>query len=217
MHLKRTKTEKFWPVPRKGTKYLAVPTHNKKDSVPLVVVMRDILKLVKTKKELKKVLNEKLVKINNKLIRDTNYPVGLFDILSLQNKNYRAVLDENKKISLKEISDRDLSKLIKIIGKKVLKKGKIQFNLMDGRNILKNDKLGAEVGDSVVFNFSTNKLDKIIKMEKGKTAHVIKGKHLGASGKIDDIIERGGKKLAKITIKNKEKINVWVKNLIIGE
>ena len=215
MHLKRTEAEKFWSVPRKGTKYIAVPSHNKKNSIPLIVMMRDVLRLVNNKKELKKILNEKQIKINNKIIHDVNYPIGLFDIISFLNKNYRAVLDENKKISLEEISKNDAStKLIKIIGKKVLKNGKIQLNLIDGRNIIQKEKVN--IGDSMVFNFSNNKIDKIIKMEKGKTAYVIRGKHVGASGKIEDIIERGGKKLAKINTKNK-KINVWVKNIIVME
>ena len=43
MYLKRHKIGKFWPVPRKGTKYLAVATHNKNDAIPLVVVVRDVL------------------------------------------------------------------------------------------------------------------------------------------------------------------------------
>jgi len=51
-------------------------------------------------------------------------------------------------------------------------------------------------------------------MEKGKDAFVIKGKHAGINGKIIEIVDRGGKQLAKISF-GEEKINVWVKNIIV--
>ena len=100
-YIKRQKIGKFWPIPRKGTKYLAVSTHNKRSSIPLVVVMRDILELVRNSKELKKALNEKKVMINSKKIKEINYPVGLFDVISVNGKNYRAVLSEKKKKIIK--------------------------------------------------------------------------------------------------------------------
>jgi len=45
MYLKRNKVGTFWPVPRKGTKYLAVPSHNLQDSIPLVVISLSLLLL----------------------------------------------------------------------------------------------------------------------------------------------------------------------------
>jgi len=217
MYQNRNNIGKFWPVPRKGTKYLAVSTHNKNNSIPLMVVMRDILKLVRTKKELKKIINEKQIKINGKEIRKTNYPLSFFDVLSIVNlkKDYGASLGENKKMSFEEIDGKkaDVNN-IKIIGKKILGKDKIQLNLSNGRNILTKE--NAMVGDSVVFNFKENKIDKIIKMEKGNQGFVIEGKHAGIKGKIEEIVVRGGKKLAVIG-EGESKIIVWIKNIIVIE
>lgn len=217
MHLKRQNIGKFWPVPRKGTKYLALATHNQKESIPLVVVMRDILKLVKNKKELKTVLNEKQILINYKEIREVNYPVCLFDVISLKDakKNYRANLSKNKKMIFDEISDKDAeTKIYKIVGKKILSKGKMQINLMQGKNLISDEK--ASAGDSVILNLKDNKIVKIIPLEKEKTAFALKGKHAGSSGKIIDIMDRGGKKIAKILADGK-RINVWTKNIIVVE
>ena len=61
MHIKRKTMPKFWPVARTGSKYMAVPSHEQRSSVPLIMVIRDMLKLVKNKKELKKVMNEKKI------------------------------------------------------------------------------------------------------------------------------------------------------------
>jgi len=215
MHLNRQNIGKTWPVPRKGTKYLAVASHNKKSSIPLIVVMRDVLRLVNTKKELKKAINEKLVVVNGKEIRNVNYPVGLFDVLSVGGKYYQTGLSVHKKMVFEEVKGIK-SKIVKIIGKKVLGKDKVQLNLMDGRNVLNSEKEKVKVGDSAVVSFD-GKLEKVIGMEKGKVGFVIEGKHAGHKGKIDNIVERGGKSLAQIIDEDKNKVNVWVKNVIVME
>ena len=217
MHLKRSNVEKFWPVARKGTRFLARPSHNQSDSLPLVVVMRDMFKFVNNKKELQRIIYEKQILVNNKLIHETNYPLGLFDIISLPkfNKNYRAVFSENKKMIFEEISDKETkTKILKVINKKMLPSKKIQLNLMHGWNLISKEKVN--VGDSVIVNLEDKKIIRIIPLEKGKNVFVIKGKHMGKNGKIEDIMVRGGKKLVKI-LSNGEKINVWTKNIIVIE
>jgi len=217
MHFKRKTIGKFWPIARKGTKYIAVPNHNQYDSLPLVVVIRDLLKLVRTTKELKKLLYEKKVKINEKIIRETNYPISLFDILKLEDmkKSYKAVLSKEKKLVVEEISDKEAhQKIYKVMNKTVLGEKKIQLNLIQGRNIISKEKINT--GDSIVYDLKENKIIKIIPMEKGRTAFVNKGKHSGISGKINEIVERGGKKIAKIQI-GQEKLNVWIKNITVIE
>jgi len=98
----------------------------------LIVVMRDVLKVVRNNKELKKAIGEKKIKINGKEVREVKYPVGLFDVIAVGKDNYRASL-KGKKMGFEEISDSEAGKKVaKIIGKKVLGKNKIQFNLMDG-------------------------------------------------------------------------------------
>lgn len=222
MHLKRKTIGKFWPIPRKGTKYVASPNHNQNEALPLIVVMRDILKLVRTKKELSKLLYEKQIMVNNKIVRETNYPISLFDILNLPSakKNFRAILSENKKINLEEVNEKEAYlKVYKVINKKMLDGKTIQINLMHGRNIITKEKVNT--GDSVIYDLKENKISKIIPMEKGRNAFVIKGKHAGYAGKINEIIERGGKKLAKISSDSKtdgnNKLNVWIKNIIVIE
>lgn len=217
MHLKRHKIGKFWPVPRKGTKYLAVATHNKNDAIPLVVIIRDILKLVKNKKELQRIINERKIQINHKEIRETNYPVCLFDVINFPDikKNYRAMLSTNKKMIFEEIPDEEAkTKIFKVISKKTLSNKKMQLNLIHGKNIISNEKV--ETGDSVVLNLKDNKILKIIPMKEGENVFVIKGKHAGHQGKIQEIMDRGGKSIAKI-ISDEGKVNVWIKNIIVIE
>jgi len=216
-HINRKNIGKFWPIPRKGTKYIAVASYNKSDSIPLVVIARDILKIVRNKKELQRLINEKKIKINHKEIHETNYPVCLFDIINLPDmkKNYRATFSEKKKMIFEEISDKESeTKIFKVLNKKILPGKKVQLNLMHGKNIISKEK--ANTGDSLLLNLKENSIIKIITMEKGKKVFVMKGKHAGENGKIENIMERGGKTIVKI-ISDKGKINVWVKNIIIVE
>jgi len=215
MHIKRNNIGNFWPIPRKGTKYLAVPKHNKSESISLVVVIRDILKLVKNKKELKRLLNGKKVLVNQKIVRDTNYPIAIFDIINLPElkKNYKANLSKDKKMIFEEVNGKESeTRVYKIINKQILPNKKIQLNLSNGRNIITNEK--AKTGDSLMINLKDNKIEKILPLEKSREAFVVNGKHAGYFGKIEDIVERGGKTLVKISSEI-GKINVWTKNIII--
>jgi small subunit ribosomal protein S4e len=200
--------------------------------VPLVVVMRDVLGLVKSKKELRKAINEKQITLNGKEVRETNYPVSLFDVIGVvsMKKSFKAVLNVSKKLVFEEVSGKDAeSKVFKVIGKKVLDKGKVQVNLLHGNNVLVKDKEKVKVGDSLVVGFD-GKVVKVIAMEKGHVGYVTHGKHTGHRGKIEEIVVRGGKRLAQIkenvekgsaskdAEKHKgEKITVWVKNVIVVE
>ena len=212
MHVKRKTIPTFWPIARTGTKYMAVSTHDKTNSIPLIIVIRDILEIVKTKKELKSLLNDKKILINNKVIKEINYPICLFDTLSFPSikKHFRAEII-NKKMNLKEITEKDsLIKIFKVIGKKLLGNKKVQINLTDGKNILSSEKVN--VGDFVVVN-SENKILKIISLKKDVEVIAIKGKHIGKEGKIKELIKEGENSLALIVMPSKDEVKVNIKNL----
>tara|TARA_Y100000310_G_scaffold122529_1_gene121239 strand:- start:7138 stop:7794 length:657 start_codon:yes stop_codon:yes gene_type:complete len=216
-HVNRQNIGKFWPIPRKGSKYLTVSSHNKYNSIPLVVVARDILGIIINKKELQRLINEKKIQVNHKEIRETNYPISLFDVINLieLKKNYKATLSDHKKIIFEEISNKEAeTKILKILNKKILPEKKVQLNLIDGRNIVSDEK--ANTQDSILLNLKDNKIVKVIPVEKGKNVFVMRGKHAGHKGKIEDIMDRGGKTIVKI-ISDEGKVNVWIKNIIVTE
>jgi len=214
MHLKRQKIPKSWPIPRKGTKFLAKASHEKTNSIPLIVVIRDILKITKTNNELKKLINNKQILINGKEIRETNYPINLFDSIGfpLIKKYYRSVL-KGKKIYFEEISEKEAeSKIYKVVGKKLLKNNKIQLNLNSGKNILSSEK--ANINDFVILNNNDNKIVKTISLGKGSEVVVVRGKHIGAIGKIKDIQEEGENDIAELETKDGD-IKVELNNLFV--
>ena len=210
MYVKRQKIPKTWPLPRKGTKYLAVPKHNIKAGIPVIIILRDILKIVGTNKEAKKILNLKKVKVNHKIVRKERYSLTLFDVLSLDDKNFKVVL-EKKKFGIVEVKGKDAEeKIVKVIGKKTVKKGALQVNLSDGRNyLIKED---VKVGDSVVLNLKENKISEILPFEKGAKIIFVTGKHIGEKGIIENIDEK--KKIIELKV-DSEKINGKQESLLV--
>ena len=59
MYLKRQKVPKNWSIHRKGTKYVVRPRANFEKGVPLLIVLRDMMKVVQNRKEAKKALFSK--------------------------------------------------------------------------------------------------------------------------------------------------------------
>jgi len=181
MYLTRTKASKKLPIPRKGTKYVVRAASHYTNGVPVVIAVRDMLKLAKTSKEVQKMINSKLLKINGKLVKDVKESIRLFNILDA-GKKYKLTLLPTGRFAFEETSDKN--RIVKVVNKSILKKGGLQLNLYDGTNILTKDKIN--VGDSVELDFDS-KIKKVISLEKGKTVFIESGRSKGLSGKIENV------------------------------
>ncbi len=201
-HLSRLAAPKSWPIKRKGIKWVAKPTpgpHKLQDSMPLVVVLREILKVTKDSKEVKYLVRNKEILVNSRVVRDIKLSVGLFDIISLSKLklHYRMVLSKNGKFRLIEIPEKESASVpLKVDNKVSLGKDKIQINFTNGWNLISKEKI--KVGDSVLFNASTNKIDAKLPSDKGVTAYVTGGRHSGVVGNIADVQSIGEFKKRKI-------------------
>ncbi len=204
MHLKRNSIPRTWPLQKKGTTYVTRTRDSFSQTIPLIIVIRDILKLAKTRKEVKAIVSSNKIKINGKTIKDEKYPLFIFDNLEIADKNFKVVF-KNRKFSFEE--SKDTKKIVKIIGKKITSEG-VQVNLRDGRNFLSKEKI--EVGDSVLIDFKENKIAEILKFQEGCKIMFIRGKHLGEQGTAEKIEN----KHVVIRLKD-EKINSNKENVIV--
>ena len=186
MHIKKSKMPTSWPVPRKGKgkRFVAVPSHATSKGISVLFLLRDVLKIVKTRKEARYMTLNGMVKVNNQVRKDENFPVQVLDTLNLEKAklNYRLEII-NKKFNLVEISAKDAeSKIVKISGKKTIGTKIIQMNLDDGQNFISKEKFS--VGDSVVLNTKEKKIVKILPLKEGAKVEIIAGKHAGEKGKL---------------------------------
>jgi len=215
MHLKRQEVPKSWPIYRKGTKYVVKPKAALEQGVPLLLVLRDMLHIVRNRKEAKKAVSSKQILVNNRIPKDEKKIIFLFDTISIipLNKNYRLDLSEKGKFILKEINEKELNKkIVKVVDKKVLKGKKIQLNLSDGRNLLSD--INCKTNDSLLINFKEKKAEKCIPLKQGMNAIVFSGKHAGKRGKIRDIDLQ--KKIIGLEVGDKI-INVLIKQMMVTE
>ncbi len=208
MHLTRTKAIRLLPIPRKKTKYIARAASHVSRGIPVVIAIRDVLGLAKTSKEVKYMIRNKLIKINGKEAKDIKEAIKLFNILEVD-KIYKLIILPTGRFKFEETKEN--SRLCKIIEKTLVRGNKVQLNLHDGTNALLNEKEKANVGDSVELDFS-NKVKRIIKIEKGKEVFVISGKSIGLTGKIENI--EGKKTKLKLNEINKE-VELNVSHIIV--
>ncbi len=215
MHLKRQKAPKNWPTKRKGTTFLVRPNFNPKKGIPILILLRDILKIAKSRKEVKKAIHLEALLLNGKKVVDEKNSACLFDVLTIvpTKKHYKITLSKVGKFMVEEIQEfESKQKVAKIVDKKILRGKKVQLNLNDGKNFISD--LQCKVNDSVLIDFSKKKIEKCLILKENKNAFVFAGKHSGAQGKINKINLKN--KMAEIGVDEK-KINVLIKQLMVIE
>lgn len=192
-HLKRFFSPKTWKIKRKGIKFVSKPSagpHRREMSMPINVILRDLMSYAKTTREVKYLLNNKEVLVDGKRRKDYRFPVGLFDVISLKdvNESFRIVLDVKGKLDVVKSAKTESSiKPCKITGKQIVK-GKTQLNLYDGKNLLVNKDF-YKVGDVLVVDFSSGKyvIKDHLKLDKKTLVVLTGGKHMGHLGEVQDI------------------------------
>ncbi len=190
-HLKSYVAPKGWALKRKEHKFVVKPSpgpHNIELSMPLSLLIKRI-GLAQTNKEVRKILQQNLILVDQKKVKDYKFPVGLMDAVSIKDveKNFRVILDNKGKLMMKEIKSEEAKlKTCKIIKKTILSKGRLQLNLFDGRNIITTEN-GQVVGDSVVISLPDQKIKDKLKLDKGSFVLLMGGKHIGDVGTLEKI------------------------------
>jgi len=188
-HLKRLAIPRSWAVKRRGITFIARPNpgpHPFKLALPIGVVLRDMLNVVKNAKEGRNALHNKEILIDGVKRKSFKFPVGIMDVIKVADDYFRIVLEKGK-LSIITIDKKEAEiKPCRITGKCKVK-GKTQINLYDGKNIIV-DKDDYKVGDTIVISLPKHEIKEHIKLEKGSVVYLIGGKHSGNIGKVEDII-----------------------------
>ena len=189
-HQKRLSMPKTWNIQRKTHKWAVKASpgpHSGLKSIPLLLVIRDVMKLANSSREAKKILHDGNILVDGVVRRDYKFPVGVFDVITIPkiDLSYRVFLDEKQRLSLRKISDPEV-KLCKITDKTIVKGGNTQLNLHDGSNIV-SDEYSYHSSDSVILTLPERKVVKHITYKPGSLALVIGGAHSGELATIEDV------------------------------
>lgn len=208
MHLKRVAAPRSWNIRRKDAKFVATfrpGPHNKEDSVPLTVLCRDLLKISKTSRETKILLNSGTIMVDGVKRKDGGFSVGFMDVVRVGKTNYRMVLDRKGRLSLIKITSAESNKKIAMItGKRMVKGGKIQLSLHDGRNILLSESQGKKYSTeaSLLIELPSQKILEYLPFKEGALVFVNGGKHVGETAVIKDMVEVEGPYPDRVILKS---------------
>ncbi|HHF55554.1 MAG TPA: 30S ribosomal protein S4e [Thermoplasmatales archaeon] len=192
-HLKRLKAPRTWRIERKVAKWTVKPSpgpHPVDRSIPLLLVVRDSLGLADTGKEARKMIAAREILVDGKARRDYKFPCGLMDVISIPkiNEHYRVLFDRRGILQLVKIDEeRAKWKLCRIENKTMVRGGKIQLNLHDGRNIIVEEN-SYKTGDVVKISVPEQEILEVIPMEKGTLAMITGGKHTGQIAEIEEVV-----------------------------
>ncbi|MBI1969709.1 30S ribosomal protein S4e [Candidatus Woesearchaeota archaeon] len=192
-HLKRLVMPKTWSLDRKEGTFVLRPYPagvGMQLSMPLGVIVRDVLKLGRSMREVLYVLKEKEILVDGKRRKDPKFPVGLLDVISISTlqQHFRLVLDIQGMLSIIAIGATEAKqKICKIVSKQYLKKGKLQIGLMDGTCFLADGKQQYRVGDSLLLTVPELKVQHHIPLAKNSLVYLIGGKHPGVIGEVEEI------------------------------
>ncbi len=179
MNRTRQETTTRIPIRRKGTKYIAGASLNVNNAVPVVLAIRDMLHLAQTAREVREMIKQRLLKINGRTVYHLNESIQLFSILEAD-KPYVLTLLPTKRFSLQE-TKMAKGRMGKIIGKRLVKDGKLQYSLHDGTSIASKEKWS--VGDTLYLDLK-NKVKSHVALQKGSSVFVISGKYTGLQGTV---------------------------------
>lgn len=190
-HRKRLAMPRTWALPRKRTVWISKADpcgHSHEMCMPLSVIIRDELGLAQSKREVKRMLATRQVFVDGRVPKSVDRGVGLMDVLTIGENNYRCILDKRGKLRYLPISASDAnSKICRIDGKTTIKGGVTQYNLHDGRNILLDKATAYNTGDSLVISLPDQTVRGHHAFEGGATAYLVGGTHVGTVSQMESI------------------------------
>jgi small subunit ribosomal protein S4e len=216
-HLKRMPAPEFWPIHVKEFQWITKPRpgpHSIERSLPVSLVIRDILHYARTYREARRILSERKIKIDGKIRIDKKFPIGLMDIIEIPDAElaFRVVPIKGKGLSIIEIPKEEKSfKLCQIKDKNNVKGGNVQLQLHDGRSILikindpKSPKEDVyKTRDTLQITVPEQKILKHLAFKEKSYSLVTDGRNIGRSGKIIKIEESKFSKPSIVTVEDDE-------------
>ncbi|KAG8902696.1 40S ribosomal protein S4 [Tulasnella sp. 403] len=189
LHLKRLAAPKSWMLDKLSGTYAPRPAsgpHKLRESFPLIVFLRNRLKYALNGREVKEITRQRLIKVDNKVRTEINYPTGFMDVVSIEksNEHFRIIYDVKGRFTIHRITAEEAKyKLLKVKRVALGNRGIPHIVTHDGRTIRYPDPL-IRANDTVKFDLENNKLGDFIKFDVGTTCMVTGGRNIGRVGTI---------------------------------
>jgi len=188
-HLKRLHAPKAWMLDKLGGVFAPRPStgpHKLRESLPLVLFLRNKLKYAITAQEVKKIVMQRLIKVDGKVRTDSNFPAGFMDVVSIDKtgEHFRLLYDVKGRFIVHRITAEEAKyKLCKVKKAQAGPKGIPFIVTHDGRTIRYPDP-SIKAHDTVQYDITNGKIIEVIKFETGNLCMITSGRNLGRVGTI---------------------------------
>jgi len=191
-HQKRLSVPNSWPIERKTETFTvkADAGPHGEAGVPLLILLRDVLGYVDSRKEARYALNQDNVLINGTPVSDEERPIGMFDIMAFTEREefYRVFPGEGGRLALTPIDEASAgSKLGKIVDKRHVTGGDVQLTLHDGETLTVAEDSEYGGSDSIVVSNDDGEIVAHFPYEEGALVTAVDGAHAGEIGTVEEI------------------------------
>lgn len=190
--LKRQMAPKFWGISRKNDRFVLTVKpgqHPKAVAVPTAVLLRDVLKIVRTLREAKSAIYAGRVKVDGVVRKSLHHGIGFMDTVTLEGsgETYRMVATESHLLYPIKMNDASEAgkKICKVTSKVTIRGGKTQLGFHDGRALITEE--AANVGDSCIMQIPEQKILEIVRLDVGALIIVTRGANTGKTGTVNEI------------------------------
>jgi len=188
-HLKRLAAPKAWMLDKLGGTFAPRPStgpHKLRESLPLVIFLRNRLKYALNNTEVTKIVMQRLIKVDGKVRTDINYPTGFMDVVTIDKTGefFRLIYDVKGRFTVHRITaDEAKYKLCKVKSVQIGPKKIPYLTTHDGRTIRYPDPL-IHPNDTIQIDIASGKINDHIRFESGNLVMITGGRNLGRVGTV---------------------------------
>jgi len=223
-HLKRIAAPKSWLLDKMTGIFAPRPKpgpHKLRESIPIILLVRNRLKYALTYKEVKQILWGREIKVDGKVRTDLKFPCGFMDVITIEQTQdaFRLLYNTKGRFSLLRISDAETKyKLCKVTRAQMGPGGIPYISTHDGRTI-RYPHPDIKVNDTIKLDLETHKIEKFVKFQVGNLCMITGGRNLGRVGIVKNLEKHlGAQTIAHIEDLNRRQFATLGSNLfIIGD
>ncbi|KAJ4340086.1 40S ribosomal protein S4 [Didymella glomerata] len=188
-HQKRLSAPKHWLLDKLSGAYApkaSAGPHKTRDSLPLIIFLRNRLKYALNGNEVKAIVKQRLIKVDGKVRTDSTFPTGLMDVISIEKtgENFRLIYDTKGRFTVHRITAEEAQYKLGKVKRVQLGKGGIPYLVTHDARTIRYPDPAIKVNDTVKVDLSTGKIEDFIKFDTGVIVMVTGGRNMGRVGVI---------------------------------
>jgi len=188
-HQKRLSAPSHWLLDKLSGAYAPKASpgpHKLRDSLPLIIFLRNRLKYALNAREVNAILMQRLVKVDGKVRTDSTFPSGLMDVISIEKtgENFRLIYDTKGRFTVHRITDEEAQYKLGKVKRVQLGKGGIPYLVTHDARTIRYPDPAIKVNDTVKVDLATGKITDFIKFDTGVIVMVTGGRNMGRVGVI---------------------------------